>query len=294
MLPKGVLFSLTWKAGSVLPIPEAGKSNPFVNMWRTIFQKIVQFFQQILRFQQKNAIKSHFRKSYLLFKATAFLTLLTISCTGICFSQQISPVSSLKENTNVLRLQPEQKLVSLADYLSPLYKKIFYCTAENFTHQVLYDSNYSPYISLKAAKMLAKVQDSLQKIGLDMLIYDAYRPHSVTRMMWKLVPDERYAANPAKGSGHNRGIAIDLTLLDAKTGNQLEMPTGYDNFSDSAHHDFMQVSPKARQNRALLKDIMEYFGFEALPTEWWHYSLPNANSFPVYDISFKDLKQATL
>jgi D-alanyl-D-alanine dipeptidase len=111
--------------------------------------------------------------------------------------------------------------------------------------------------------------------------------------MWEIVPDDRYAANPANGSGHNRGIAVDLTLTELKTGNKLPMPTDYDDFTDSAHHTFMELDSTVLANRNLLKGVMEHYGFKALETEWWHYSLPNAKYYPLMDISFKKLRRWT-
>ena len=116
--------------------------------------------------------------------------------------------------------------------------------------------------------------------------------YSVTEKFWELVHDERYVANPAKGSGHNRGIAVDLTIINLKTGKELDMGTGFDNFSDTAHHAFTKLSEEVLQNRDLLKSTMEKFGFKALDTEWWHYFLANGNKFEILDIDFKKQKKA--
>lgn len=179
-------------------------------------------------------------------------------------------------------------LVDLDAWIKPLRTDLVYATPNNFTGKVLY---YRPrtYLRLEAAKALQKVQDSLQQLGLDIRIFDAYRPYSVTREMWKIVPDDRYAANPAGGSGHNRGIAVDLTLTDS-AGNALEMPTGFDNFSDSAHHDFILLKQQVILNRGLLKRVMEQYGFKALSTEWWHYSLPDPKRYELLDLSFNKLR----
>jgi D-alanyl-D-alanine dipeptidase len=181
-------------------------------------------------------------------------------------------------------------LVPLKESIKPLYHEVFYATSNNFTGRVLY-KNPELYLCQEAATRLSSVQDSLLTIGLSILVYDAYRPYAVTEKMWKIVPDERYAANPKNGSGHNRGVSIDLTLADARTGEPLEMPTRYDHFSDSAHHGFPGIDLKKAANRDLLKNIMEHFGFVALSTEWWHYSLPNAKRFPILNLSFKKLSK---
>jgi D-alanyl-D-alanine dipeptidase len=103
------------------------------------------------------------------------------------------------------------------------------------------------------------------------------------------VKDDRYAANPAKGSGHNRGLAVDLTLADGKTHQVLPMPTSFDNFSDSAYQNFNEVDAKRIANRELLKQVMEKYGFIPLFSEWWHYSWPHPENFEVLDISFEEL-----
>jgi D-alanyl-D-alanine dipeptidase len=128
-------------------------------------------------------------------------------------------------------------------------------------------------------------------MGLGLKIFDAYRPYSVTVKFWELVKDERYVANPAKGSGHNRGIAVDLTIIDLKTGKELDMGTGFDNFTDTAHHTFTSLPEEVLHNRLLLKSTMEKYGFIALESEWWHYYLANGNTFELLDIEFKKLKK---
>ncbi|MEI9911695.1 MAG: M15 family metallopeptidase [Bacteroidota bacterium] len=104
--------------------------------------------------------------------------------------------------------------------------------------------------------------------------------------------DERYVANPAKGSGHNRGVAIDVTIIHLQSGEELDMGTGFDNFSDSAHHSFKKFPNEVLQNRLLLKNTMEKNGFKALDTEWWHYLLSSWSRFELLDIDFSILGQS--
>jgi D-alanyl-D-alanine dipeptidase len=107
------------------------------------------------------------------------------------------------------------------------------------------------------------------------------------------VTDERYVANPTKASGHNRGLAVDLTIIHLKTGVELDMGTGFDHFSDTAHHSFTQLSPTVLQNRKLLKEVMQKYGFNFLETEWWHYYWPNDRNYDVLDLDFKKLYKFT-
>jgi zinc D-Ala-D-Ala dipeptidase len=164
-----------------------------------------------------------------------------------------------------------------------------YATNSNFTHQQLYKKGDRTYLRKPAASALKEVQNELTIMGLGLKIFDAYRPYSATKTMWDLVGDERYVANPKNGSGHNRGLAVDLTIIDLNTGSELDMGTGFDNFTDTAHHNFTNLPERVLKNRVLLRGLMEKHGFKALSTEWWHYSWPNDKNYSVLDIDFKKL-----
>lgn len=170
---------------------------------------------------------------------------------------------------------------------------IRYSSANNFLHRKLYPPLTSTYCRKQAAAALAAIQTALKEKGLGIKIFDAYRPYSVTKELWEIVKDTRYAAEPAKGSNHNRGIAVDLTIVNLETGIELNMGTDFDNFSDSAHHNFLSFPDSIVQNRLLLKSVMTKHGFEVFETEWWHYALPNAKQFDLMDLSFKQLKSIT-
>lgn len=157
-------------------------------------------------------------------------------------------------------------------------------------HRLMYPAGTSrSFLRMPAARALARVQQELAAQGLGLKIFDAYRPYSVTVKFWELVKDERYVANPAKGSGHNRGIAVDLTIIDLQTGRELDMGTGFDNFTDTAHQSFTDLPSTVLENRRLLRTVMEKYGFVALETEWWHYYLRDGAHFELLDIPFKKL-----
>ena len=185
-----------------------------------------------------------------------------------------------------------KQLVELKQAVPGLVYDLRYATRNNFMHRSMYPKNTRrTYLRILPAKALGKVQQALNKKGLGLKIYDAYRPYSVTIDFWEPIKDERYVANPARGSGHNRGLAVDLTIIDLKTGMELDMGTGYDNFSDSAHHSYTQLPAIVLTNRSLLKEIMEQNGFVLFETEWWHYSWPNNRNYEVLDIPFSKLKR---
>lgn len=164
-----------------------------------------------------------------------------------------------------------------------------YVKANNFMKKPLYPYTTTTYLRKPAVMALIEVQKELKEKGAGIKIWDGYRPYSITELMWEPIKDERYVANPARGSGHNRGIAVDLTLIDLNTKEELNMGTGFDHFSDTAHHSFKSLSNDVLANRQLLLSVMKRHGFLSLETEWWHYYLPDSNNFELLDISFKTL-----
>lgn len=204
------------------------------------------------------------------------------------------PIVRTKSNYSLtLKENKDKRMVPLSAYITALVTEWKYATNSNFTKQVLYQ-NPVAYMRLEAALALQKINEELKYKGLGLKIFDAYRPYSVTKKMWEVVPDENYAANPAKGSGHNRGAAVDLTLYELSTGKELAMPTPFDDFTVKAHHDYMQLDSIVLTNRQTLKNVMVKHGFVPLQTEWWHYYLPKAaERFELMDISFRKMKRLT-
>ena len=184
-----------------------------------------------------------------------------------------------------------QRMVELSSLIPGIVYDLRYATRNNFTKEKLYKRGDMSFLRVQPAYALQKVQQELNSQGLGIKIFDAYRPYSVTKKMWDLIKDERYVANPSKGSGHNRGLAVDLTIINLNTGQELDMGTGFDHFSDTAHQDFKALPEQVLQNRKLLKEMMEKSGFKALSTEWWHYSWTNDRNYAVLDIDFKKLNK---
>ncbi|MCT7981966.1 M15 family metallopeptidase [Laspinema sp. A4] len=182
-----------------------------------------------------------------------------------------------------------EQLVDIQDINPDITLDIRYATANNFLKVKLY-SVPRCLLRTSIAQKLSRVQEQLESRGLGLKVFDCYRPLSVTRKMWEVLPDPRYVANPARGSRHNRGAAVDLTLIDAR-GNELEMPTDFDDFSDRAARDYegTDVSPQARQNSQLLESVMTEEGFIPLITEWWHFDAENWQDYPLLDISLEQI-----
>jgi zinc D-Ala-D-Ala dipeptidase len=185
----------------------------------------------------------------------------------------------LSEGITSTFMEADVELVDLATIDPDWVIDARYARNDNFMGQAFYPRNVL-FLEKATAERLRRVQASLKKRGLRLKIWDAFRPLSVQKAMWHVKPDDRYVANPAKGSRHNRGAAVDVTLVDAK-GNELEMPTAFDDFSERAHHNWMEASETAQRHRTLLREVMTAEGFLPLTTEWWHYDAPGWQRFPL-------------
>lgn len=174
-----------------------------------------------------------------------------------------------------------QSLVNLASIDPRIQLDIRYATVNNFLGYPVYASHVC-YLHQDAAEALLKVQQAVEALGFGLKVWDGYRPLSVQQKMWDLVQDERYISNPAKNKGrHTRGTAVDVTLVD-QSGNEVEMPSSFDEFSERAQHNFSGATPAALHHRNLLKSTMEACGFEPYPYEWWHFDLKGWNDDEKY------------
>lgn len=207
-------------------------------------------------------------------------------------AQSLPIISTFAAYKKTVKLNENNQLVNLRKNVPTIILDLKYNSSNNFTKRKLYKSAYITYLRKDPAAALLVMQQQLKNMGLGLKIFDAYRPYSVTKLMWDIIHDERYVANPAFGSGHNRGVSVDLTLVNIKTQKELNMGTAFDNFTDSAHHTFTKNLPAdIIANRTLLKTTMEKFGFKSLETEWWHYSWISDEKYDVMDIEFRTLKK---
>ena len=183
---------------------------------------------------------------------------------------------------------PDKRLVDVAS-IPGVRVDVRYATDDNFMKRQLYPVARA-WLRAPAAAALRAVQEDLEKQGLGLKVWDAYRPYRVTEAMWEPIKDPDYVADPAKGSRHNRGAAIDVTLVD-RNGYELQMPTGYDDFSPRAAHDSTDVSRQALINRKTLREVMERHGFDPLPSEWWHYDFRGWEKFELMDVGLDALEK---
>lgn len=179
-----------------------------------------------------------------------------------------------------------KEFVNIQTLSSDIILDIKYATADNFLKQAVYDCPQC-YLRKATAEALVAAQKEFVKRGYSLKLFDCYRPLSVQKKMWKILPGTHYVANPAKGSKHNRGAAVDLTLVDLATGKELDMGTPFDTFSPRAHHTYTQLPKEVLDNRKLLKEVMDKYNFKSIYSEWWHYEYRPEMASPVEDLPWE-------
>jgi D-alanyl-D-alanine dipeptidase len=167
--------------------------------------------------------------------------------------------------------------VNITDYSADIIIDMKYADTFNFLNTKVYDCSVC-FLRYKTVVQLLKVSSSLIKNGMKIKLFDCYRPLDIQKKMWALVPDANYVADPAKGSIHNRGAAVDMTLVKAN-GNDFDMGTPFDYFGKEASHSYTQLRKSVLKNRTFLKSIMLSNGFASFDSEWWHYNLMDGSSF---------------
>ncbi len=183
------------------------------------------------------------------------------------------------------QLISDTTFVNLKDYSNNFIYDLKYATDDNFLKEVVYDCAEC-YLRLKTVKALIIASQHFEKDGYKIKVFDCYRSLDVQKKMWKIVNNPSYVANPKTGSVHNRGKAVDLTLVDLD-GNELEMGTGFDFFGPKAGHNYKRLSTKILKNRLYLKNIMIKSGFSPLSSEWWHYNLNDSTQDPVANFNWE-------
>jgi CubicO group peptidase (beta-lactamase class C family)/D-alanyl-D-alanine dipeptidase len=208
----------------------------------------------------------------------------------------LQPVEQLREVA--LAAQPpvergefrESDLVELVR-LDPYFElDIRYATTNNFMSAVFYREPRA-FLQRPAAVALARAHSKLRSLGYGLLIHDAYRPWYVTKMFWDATPAEQriFVANPASGSRHNRGCAVDLTLFDLTSGSPVQMVGGYDEFSDRSFAQYPGGTALQRWHRELLRRVMEEEGFRVYPYEWWHFDYRDWSQYAIQNETFEEL-----
>jgi D-alanyl-D-alanine dipeptidase len=184
----------------------------------------------------------------------------------------------------------ETDLVDLTRVVPDVKLEVRYASSNNFLGTPVYEQARA-FLQRPAAEALARVARALQREGYGLLVFDAYRPWFVTKIFWDATPDDKkqFVANPAEGSRHNRGCAVDLSIYDLKTGQAASMPSGYDEMTEHAYADYVGGTGAERQHRSTLRRAMEAEGFTVYPYEWWHYDYRDWKLYRIGNVPFEKM-----
>ncbi len=201
---------------------------------------------------------------------------------GLTPTNYVEYLSTVKANAN-------KELIDLEKFVPGLVLDIRYATTNNFTGEKIYNLSKA-YSRKPVAESLKKIQAELKKEGLGIKIFDAYRPYKATVKFYEVYHDTTYVASPYRGSRHNRGCALDLTIVKLSTGEELKMPTEFDSFKKEAWPTSVVKDPIVKKNREKLITVMEKHGFKVNSSEWWHYDFIGWKQYEVLDIDFEELE----
>ncbi|PWA04058.1 peptidase M15 [Flavobacterium psychrotolerans] len=179
----------------------------------------------------------------------------------------------------------DSTFVNLKDYSPDFMYDMKYASADNFLKSKVYDCAEC-YLRYKTVKALVDANQKFMKKGYRIKLFDCYRPVDIQKKMWAIVSNPEYVADPKKGSIHNRGGAVDITLVD-ENGKELDMGTPFDFFGEAASHDYENLPDEVKKNRRLLRNIMTHNDFRIFESEWWHYNLKNSRKDPLSNVKWK-------
>ena len=219
------------------------------------------------------------------------LPLIFLGQYNVDYDKNLTVISDIAYYNTQLRESDANQLVEAIDVVPGIVLDIRYATTNNFTGEKIYNSPKA-FVRQPVGRALGIVQNSLKKYGLGLVIYDGYRPYSATVKFYEIYKDTNYVASPWQGSRHNRGAAVDVGLINLQTGEEIQMPTGYDNFTEAASPDYSNLPENVIKNRELLINEMQNHGFKVNPFEWWHYDFIGWEAYSLMDISFEELEQA--
>jgi D-alanyl-D-alanine dipeptidase len=206
--------------------------------------------------------------------------LLSLSLSAFLYAQEDGPPKELGPFR-------EPELIELVKLDPTIRLDVRYATKNNFLGRRVYKEARA-FLQRPAAEALARVSRALRAQGYGLSVFDGYRPWQVTKVFWDATPADKkeFVADPSKGSRHNRGCAVDLTLYDLRSGQEVKMPSEYDEMTERSHINYSCASAEARRLRDLLLAAMEAEGFNVYEPEWWHYDYKDWKEYPILNVSF--------
>jgi len=218
------------------------------------------------------------KKHFLTISVRLVWILLASACV---FAQTTPPREKNKREADLVELIALDKTIKL---------DVRYARTDNFVGKIVY-AEARAFMQRPAAEAVVRVHRKLKKKGYGLIIFDGYRPWSVTKLFWEVTPEDKrkFVANPQTGSRHNRGCAVDLSMFDLKTGKLVEMPTDFDDFTDKANPNYEGATRAQKKNRDVLRRMMEGEGFTVNRNEWWHFDYKDWEKYAIYDIAFSEV-----
>ena len=235
-------------------------------------------------------------KNFLTISLLTAVTVVSLSIMGC--KEKVDPrnpygldiVNTIEDYRASVEADSSNLLVDLEKYIPGVVLDIRYATENNFTGKKIYTAPKA-WLRKSAADSLLKIQQILSGEGIGLKIFDAYRPYAGTLYFYEVYGDTTFVAAPWKGSIHNRGCAVDLTLINLATGKELPMPTPFDEFSEKASYHFKDLPEEVLANRDKLYKIMTENGFTFYEYEWWHFNIKGRDKYKLMDISFEDIEK---
>lgn len=197
-------------------------------------------------------------------------------------------IISKQKKKDIDEVKDIKGLVNLEEIDSNFVIELRYATEENFTRQKIYTKAVC-LLRRETAKKLINANKEFNKMGYRIKIWDAYRPYYVQKILYDIAVDKEFLANPVSGSKHNRGAAVDITLVDEE-GRELNMPTGFDEFTNRASQNYIGMSEEQKKNLECLREIMKKNGFIPVKNEWWHFTDSDWEKYPLLNIRLEDIK----
>ena len=226
-------------------------------------------------------------------KLNFFILLFFASISALAQTKSETPkklvvVNSYNQYLASIKINPNNELVEIKKAIPNIKLDIRYATKNNFMQRVMYKQARA-FARKPVVESLKKIQAELNKKGLGLKVFDGYRPYKITVEFYKKASDKNFVANPANGSKHHRGCAVDVTIINLKTGKEVEMATPYDSFSKAAAASYEPVSDLVRKNREYLIAVMKKNKLKVLDNEWWHYDFQGWENYDIMDIPFEKL-----
>ncbi|MEJ5993865.1 M15 family metallopeptidase [Pedobacter sp. Du54] len=226
-------------------------------------------------------------------KKLTLLFLLTL-CLNACSQNNfqnpygLAIINTSENYKKSIKTNPNNELVEIKKVIPSVVLDIRYATKNNFMKQVMYKQARA-FARKPVVQQLKIIQAELAKKGYGLKIFDAYRPYAITLSFYEKASNKNFVANPQKGSKHNRGCAVDLTIIDLKTGKDVPMPTPYDSFAQEASPRFNELPADVIKNRDFLIATMHAYGFKVIYNEWWHFDFKDWQKYDLMDIPFQNL-----